>query len=89
MTNPIDTKHAVNNIHGASVVIYGRDFKILKKLQRLKDMKTRDELCLDMGIARSTMYDALKRLEIKFLVERYCLATIGAGRPPTYWRPLV
>jgi predicted ArsR family transcriptional regulator len=57
--------------------------RILVALDRRGEM-TRGEMMRYMGVARSTLYDALVRLETKWLIDRKSIP-IRRGRPKTVW----
>lgn len=64
-----------------------RDVNLREVLEALGgDELTRRELVQRMGLARSTVYDHLKKALAAKKVAAYCRPRRTRGRPPVYWR---
>lgn len=62
------------------------DKDVYEFLQKQRIPVKRDVIVEETGIARTTVYDALKRLERKGLIVRRQLnLSKKRGRPPVYW----
>ena len=61
---------------------------LIKTLHR-KGPLTREDLAIQLKIPRSTIYDNLRKLQKRKLVEKYILWEGKQGRPPVYWKSAV
>lgn len=65
----------------------GRQREIDIKILELLDKKPfdRDTMSMELGIPRTTIYDHLKKLERKGLVQKFKEIRSVGGRPKVYW----